>query len=239
VTGTGKGAIGGLVGWHHDGAVSYSYATGSVAGNYSGGLVGVNGNNWLSFEPMALSDTVAIYYSYSTGSVTGSICVGGLVGENYLSTAVVSYSYSTGSAAGNNMTGGLVGLNAGSVTESYATGGVTGNNMTGGLVGYNWLGVVTDSYSTGSVAGNSSVGGLVGYFEAGTVSNSFWDMETSGQGTSDGGTGENTTQMLDITTFSGASWNVTAVANAATRNPSYIWNIVDDVTYPFLSWQPV
>ena len=46
----------------------------------------------------------------------------------------------------------------------------------------------------------------------GTVSNSFWDIETSGQATSDGGTGKNTTEMQDIITFSGAGWNITAVA---------------------------
>jgi len=72
-----------------------------------------------------------------------------------------------------------------------------------------------------------------------SVSNSFWDTETSGQATSDGGTGKNTTEMQDITTFSGATWDIVAVANPSIRNPSYIWNIVDDVTYPFLSWQPV
>jgi len=43
--------------------------------------------------------------------------------------------------------------------------------------------------------------------------------------------------MQDIATFSGAVWNIIAVANPGTRNPSYTWNIVDDVTYPFLSWQ--
>jgi len=70
-----------------------------------------------------------------------------------------------------------------------------------------------------------------------TVINSFWDTETSGQSASDGGTGKNTTQMKDITTFSGAGWNITAAANPGMSNPSSIWNIVDDVTYPFLSWQ--
>jgi hypothetical protein len=44
--------------------------------------------------------------------------------------------------------------------------------------------------------------------------------------------------MQDIATFSGAAWDITAVANPSTRNSSYIWNIVDDETYPFLSWQP-
>jgi len=115
---------------------------------------------------------------------------------------------------------------------------VTGEAGVGGLVGGNYVGVVSNSYSTGSVTGNSSVGGLVGARLYGTVSDSFWDTETSEQPTSDGGTGKNTTEMQDIATFTGADWNIIAVANSSTRNPSYIWNIVDNVTYPFLSWQP-
>jgi hypothetical protein len=75
----------------------------------------------------------------------------------------------------------------------------------------------------------------VGWNEDGSVSNSFWDIETSGQATSDGGTGKTTEEMQDIATFS--AWDIVTVANPVTRNPSYIWNIVDDVIYPFLSWQ--
>jgi hypothetical protein len=89
------------------------------------------------------------------------------------------------------------------------------------------------------VSGNSSVGGLVGYSGCcGTVINSFWDTETSGQATSAGGTGKNTTEMQNIDTFSGAAWDIIAVA-LNQINPAYIWNIVDNETYPFLSWEPV
>ena len=132
--------------------------------------------------------------------------------------------------------GGLVGANLGTVSNSYSTGSVTGDFSIGGLVGVNYQGTVTDSYSTGSVTGENYRGGLVGYNYEGTVSNSFWDIETSGQATSDGGTGKNTTEMQDITTFSAAGWNIIAVALNET-NPAYIWNIVNNVTYPFLSWQ--
>jgi len=87
------------------------------------------------------------------------------------------------------------------------------------------------------VTGATLVGGLVGV-NIGTVSDSFWDIQTSGQSTSGGGTGKNTTEMQDIDTFLGAGWDILAVADPSTRNPSYIWNIVDDETYPFLSWEP-
>jgi hypothetical protein len=152
----------------------------------------------------------------------------------------VSNSYSTGNVSGIANVGGLVGFNAfGTVSNSYSTGSVTGDEYVGGLVGDNFpSGIVSNSYSTGSVTGIANVGGLVGVYFYSTVSNSFWDTETSGQSISGGGTGKNTTEMQDIATFSGAAWNIIAVALNET-NPAYIWNIVDNETYPFLSWQPV
>jgi hypothetical protein len=86
------------------------------------------------------------------------------------------------------------------------------------------------------VTGYSRVGGLVGW-NTDTVSNSFWDTETSGQATSDGGTGKTTAKMQDIASFSGAGWSIITVATPGMHNFSYIWNIVNRQTYPFLSWQ--
>jgi len=85
------------------------------------------------------------------------------------------------------------------------------------------------------VIGDGNVGGLVGS-HGGTVSNSFWDIETSGQATSAGGTGKTTAEMQSITTYT--TWDIVAVALGET-NPVYLWNIVDGETYPFLSWQSV
>jgi hypothetical protein len=167
-------------------------------------------------------------------TVTGDECVGGLVGY---SCGTVSNSYSSGSVTGYAYVGGLVGqTHEGTVSNSYSSANVTGEYSIGGLVGFN-DGIVSNSYSTGNVTGNEYVGGLVGQNHEGTVSNSFWDIQTSGQATSAGGTGKNTTEMHDIITFSDAGWNITAVAMNET-NPAYIWNIVNNVTYPFLSWEP-
>jgi len=168
-------------------------------------------------------------------TVTGDDGVGGLMGLNV---GTVSNSYSTGNVTGEGWyVGGLVGLNAGTVSNSYSTASASGSDhQVGGLIGGN-SGTVDNSYSTGGVTGNWSVGGLVGA-NGGTVNNSFWDTETSGQSTSDGGTGKNTMEMQDITTFSGAGWDIVAVASADDRDTGYIWNIVNGVTYPFLSWQP-
>jgi hypothetical protein len=161
--------------------------------------------------------------------------VGGLAG---FSAGAVSNSHSSGSVTGNMYVGGLMGANWDvTMSNSYSTSSVTGNEGVGGLVGANWDGIVSNSYSTGKVTGNSYVGGLVGQdMGIGHISNSFWDIQTSGQTTSDGGTGKTTAQMKNIYTFSGPGWNIVAVALNET-NPAYIWNIVNGVTYPFLSWQ--
>jgi len=239
-------AVGGLVGFscrperscpEHPGqcTISDCYSMGSVTGDYGsvGGLVGV------------ISGPVANSYSTSTVVCSGD-WVGGLVGATC---GEVTSCYATGSVTGEVRVGGLVGVvgavdvgcpgPGGSVSNSYALGNVVGNITVGGLVGFS-EGPVTNCYSIGNVVGNLSVGGLVGknYYHAVNMSSSFWDTETSGQATSDGGTGKNTTEMQDIATFSGATWDIIGVANSGTRNPSYIWNIVDTETYPFLSWQP-
>jgi len=222
---TGKDNVGGLVGHNSFDTVTNCYSTGNVTGTWgTGGLVG---SNWKG----------SVANSYSTGYVTGASWVGGLVGYNYRGT--VSNSYSTGTIAGGIITGtwgtgGVAGGNTGTVTNCYSTGNVSCDELVGGLVGLNANdGTVRSSYSTGCVTGSERVGGLVGD-NSGTVSDSFWDTQTSGQATSYGGTGKTTAQMKSIATFSGAGWNIIAVANPGTRNPFYIWNIVDDVTYPFL-----
>jgi hypothetical protein len=179
---------------------------------------------------------VIVGFALIDAAVTGEVYVGALVGHNHGGS--LSNCYSTGNVAGDTQVGGLVGINEGTVRNSYSTAAVISREAVGGLVGWNG-GTVSNSYSTGSVTGNLSVGGLVGRNDEGTVANSFWDTESSGQATSDGGTGKTTAEMQDITTFSGTTWDIVAVANPGIRNTSYIWNIVDDETYPFLSWQSV
>ena len=245
--------VGGLVGYDHGGTVSDSYSTGHVTGiRYLGGLVGylagynvkgtvtkcystgnVTGNKDVG-GLVGFNDWGTVSNSYASGTVNGNDFIGNLVGVNG---GTVSNSYASGTANGNNSVGNLVGVNGGTVSNSYASGTVNGNDFVGGLVGEN-ENTISNSYSIGNVTGNAYVGGLVGK-NYGTVSNSFWDIETSGQPTSAGGTGKTTAQMKSITTFSGAGWNIIAVANADTRNPAYTWNIVTKQTYPFLSWQPV
>jgi hypothetical protein len=241
---TGTLGVGGLVG-RNRGTVRNSYSTGNVSGN--GDIGGLVGSNWGTMSN-----------SYSIGSVTGNIDVGGLVGYNV---GDVISSYSTGSVTGEECVGGLVGMNDGPVINCYSSDNVTGNVWVGGLLGFSeWVTVsncyamgnvtgdsgvgglvggndctVRNSYSTGSVTGNVDVGGLVGR-NWGTMVHSFWDIETSGQASSDGGIGKTTAEMQDIATFSGAGWNIIAVAPGES-NDAYTWNIIDKQNYPFLSWE--
>ncbi len=210
----GRANVGGLVGYNKGGSIHNSYVMGTVSGTdvdnaiNVGGLVGYN--------------TGSINNSYFAGSVTGSITdtseislnnnVGGLAGYN---SGIVGNSYATGSVAGNltgtvtvtynNNVGGLVGDNVGTISNAYAAGGVTGS-------------------STGNVVNN--FGGLAG-INTGTVNSGYWDMETSGQATSAGGTGLTTAQMMTMSSFSG--WNI-----ANTGGTSAIWRIYEGYTYPLL-----
>jgi hypothetical protein len=218
---SGYGNVGSLVGYNR-GTVRNSYAGSNVTGDANvGSLVGVNDGT--------------VSNSYSSGSLTGRDSVGGLVGRNE---GTVSNSYSISTVNGNDFVGNLVGANGGTVSNSYTSGTVNGNDFVGGSVGRN-EGTVSKCYSTGSVTGGEYAGGLVGQNLYGVVSNSVWDTQTSGQGSSDGGIGKTTAEMQDITTFTGAGWDIIPVANSSARDTGYIWNIVDDLTYPFLSWQPV
>jgi hypothetical protein len=175
-----------------------------------GGLVGSNDGN--------------IAESYATGEVSGtSDVVGALVGGN---DGNVERSYATGNVSGAFFVGGLAGGNGGNVTNSYATGDVNGNDLVGGLVGNN-NGPVNQSYATGDVeASFGRVGGLVGNDGgSGTVTESYWDTESTGQSTSAGGTGLNTSEMIGSA----------AVGNMTGFNFQNTWETVTDPDdYPIL-----
>ena len=213
---TGSSNVGGLVG-DNAGSVENCYVSGSVSGaSQIGGLVGQN-----SWE----GEGGSVSNSYAMGIVNGSrYYTGGLLGMN---SGSVFNSYSTAVVSGNNYVGGLVGWNSRLVNNSYATGSVSGTEgYVGGLVGGN-SGLVNNSYSTGFVNGSSQVGGLVGANSgSGSVENGFWDMETSGQTTSPGGTGKTTVEMKTKSTFINASWDF-----------AHVWGMIEDITYPLLRWQ--
>ncbi len=236
VNGEGSGeesAVGGLVGYQWVGTISNSYSTGNVIGgsaslgNYVGGFVG--------------DSRGTISNSYSTGNVnvdgfsTYDI-VGGFIGS---SDATISNSYSTGnvfSSSSQGNVGGFVGNQwegyGATINNSYSTGDVTGSGIVGGFIGVS-AGMtdtteIFNSYSTGDVMGpRNSVGGFAGQIQDGAIYNSYWDINTSGQETSAGGTGKTTAEMKKLYTFNsfGGNWNISGGAEDLNNG------------YPYLSWQ--
>jgi len=138
--------------------------------------------------------------------------------------------YSTGSVDGNIPVGGLVGHSDGTIMNCYSTCSVSGGYIIGGLVGWNNEGYTARCYSTGSVSGTGwNIGGLIGFNDPdeGFVRDSFWDIETSDQSTSSGGTGKTTAEMKTMSTFTEAGWDFVE-----------IWGISENQTYPFLRTEP-
>jgi len=216
------GAIGGLVGDSTESNVIQCYSTGVVTGNaWVGGLVG-----------NVYSGTVSQCHSASTVRDT-DWAVGGLVGHNQYGD--VMQCHSTGAVTGKWDVGGLVGHNAGWVHQCYSTAGVSGDRSVGGLVGTNWIGCsVRECYSIGVVSGKEEVGGLVGrMYDRAIVIDCFWDVQTSGQTTSAGGTGLTTTEMHDPNTFMSQRWDFVGKPDG----PHDLWAEPQGGGYPILWWE--
>ena len=217
--------IGGLAGEIWFAPVTHCYSTGTVSGNtVVGGLVGASG--WGG----------RMTRCYSATLVSGTAVVGGLVGTNG---GDVTQCYSTGSVSGVSDAGGLAGNNSstGGISNCYATGSVSAEWSVRGLLGENSH-KVTFCYSTGAVSGSEIVGGLVGSPNAGdylgTIVDSCWDIETSGQTTSAGGTGKTTTEMQTADSFLEAGWDFVGETANGTED---IWKISEGLGYPRLWWE--
>jgi hypothetical protein len=237
---TGRICVGGLVGWN-EGNLIDCYTIGSVNGIMSvGGLVGdnsanltdcyatcsVSGNEFIGGLVGHSDEDCNLTACYATGPVKGSgYCIGGLVGLNHSNLADC---YATGPVDGNGVVGGLAGSDGeeGCITDCYSTGSVRGIFYVGGLAGYNGEhSSITNCYATGLVDGNEVVGGLVAYNdEGGSITACFWDVNTTSQNTSVGGTGKTTAEMKVISAFTSAGWDFIE-----------IWDIRENQTYPFLT----
>ena len=242
--------VGGIVG-SNDGSITSSYSTGVVTGADGGigGLAGssrgsirscystakVSGSSWVGGLVGSVSgEGDGVSDCRFEGIVTGNNYVGGLIGE--LHDTTVTRCYAEADVSGSMGVGGLVGENCcGFVINCYAGGSVAGGSRVGGLVGGNEYGSqaggyfrmgpeIGYSYSTSVVTGTSPGGGLVGFNE-GLVRDSYWDTETSGQLTSDGGTGKTTAEMKTTHTFL-PYWGCDSV-----------WTIDEGMDYPRLKWE--
>ena len=194
---TGEKMVGGLVGENREGEITQSCATGKIKGDFAGGLVGVNmqGNIMMSF---ATGQIMGI-----RGADDGLLGAGGLVGGNI----------------------------KGRIKSSYATGSVRsdvkGEDAIGGLVGfYSDDSHISVCYSTGAVENGETSGGLVGLnYYTSSITSSFWDVYTSTQQKSYGGTGLPTDKMQTKSTFKEAAWDFDSV-----------W-VMPKSGYPQFQWQ--
>jgi hypothetical protein len=163
-----------------------------------------------------------------SGSIAGNDYVGGLVGSAQVEATIDCCYVEGATVSGNLVVGGLVGETYGAtVLNCYSTCNVTGEEGVGGLVGFK-SGVITNCYSVGRVTGTTWVGGLVGG-NLGAVRASFWDIQTSGQTESAGGTGLTTAEMQKAGTFRDACWYTCAGL--------WIWTIDEGRDYPRLWWE--
>ncbi|MCP4263432.1 MAG: hypothetical protein GY774_38880, partial [Planctomycetes bacterium] len=227
---SGNDYVGGLVGENgYYSTITNCFAAGSVSGSgadewWPGGVGGLVGYN----EGRITNCT-------SSASVSGNYYVGGLVGNNsYFGTIICSDASNT--VTGDISVGGLAGYNDNILTHCYATGSVAGTTNVGGLVGENDYGTITNCYATVSVTGTTDVGGLVGavnQWGMGEVTFSFWDIQTSGQSTSAGGTGKTTAEMQNPNTFIDAGWDFVDKSDG----PSDVWAEPAGGGYPILWWQ--
>jgi hypothetical protein len=215
-------------------------------------VIGARGTGTLIGRVTGNASTLIEHCSAIGGNVTGNGATGGLIGSfnSWRTTPggtdnpVLRYSYTnisvSSSASGGNRDkfGGLAGCSQkGTIQNCYSRSSVTVTNGSriGGLAGcIDYRGEILNSYSTGAVNVTNcvSVGGLVGNREgrganAGVVTHSFWDIDTSGQATSAGGTGKPTSEMQTETTFTDAGWNF-----------ADIWDIDSEENdgYPYLIW---
>ncbi|HEV56605.1 MAG TPA: hypothetical protein ENN87_03800 [Phycisphaerales bacterium] len=220
----GPRCVGAIVG-SNLGTITKSYSAGFLSGAFVGGLVGCNEGGKI----------IASYSTAGIGSLMFGSCVGGLVGCN--DGGMIIASCSTGTVRGVDRVGGLVGCNGnGRIIASYSAGTVTGTDCyVGGLVGCNEYGSISGCYSTGAVTGDWAVGGLVGENGFGAVIASFWDIQTSGQTDSAGGTGLDTAEMQLKQTFVESGWDF---VNESANGTEDTWRMcADGVDYPRLAWE--
>lgn len=249
---TGENNVGGLIGELNTGAIESCSVSGEITGNFlTGGLAGtLNGSisdSYCQNTIYSLSATggIAGVTEFSTITRSGSNsyiyctgdCVGGLIGRSRASE--ISESYSKGYLEGYNFLGGILGedqentclVNCFSFTDVHSSGNELGNIL-GGLAGYlPFFSDVTNCYSIGKVSNsdNYNNGGLICYFSNSYLYNSYWNIETSGQTTSDGGEGRTTAEMINPdydSTY--VSWDF-----------ENIWKIDPLLNggYPYLKWQ--
>ncbi len=147
--------------------------------------------------------------------ITGRDFIGAVAGEMSAFSGVEAV-YVTGAVSGRDLIGGLIGEhhpNA-SLRNTYSAARVTGSRYVGGLLGYvpSSTATVYYSYARGVVSGLDSGGLLYPSADQYGINGqqTYWDTQTTGQATSNGGTGQSTSNLKSPTGATGiySSWPV-------------------------------
>ena len=223
IVSTDGGAVGGLIGYVKAGTVTD--CSSSAAVEYAATGFDLAGGGFCGGNEGTITSCYATGSLSATNQTTHTSRSGGFTGGNG---GTISKSYATGNVTGPDA-GGFAGANSGTMSDCYARGDVdarntaTGYGDAAGFVVWNTTGnTVEDCFSTGLVQGDETLKGFCATND-GTINTSFWDTQTSGQASSDGGTGKTTAQMKTESTFTDAGWNFTT-----------IWFMISDVNngYP-------
>jgi len=183
-----------------------------------------------------------IHDVFSTGTISGKSYTGLLIGDAIGSN--ISRSFARGELYHTSTrSGGFIGqISNSNITNSYANVDILesgSSRWSGGFVG-NVLAsdnTITNVYSTGIVSStHTDSGGLIGVLGSGSiVNNSYWDTETSGKGTSKGGEGKTTNEMMDITTF--FEWDIINVDYHDGTLETSVWFVNESNDYPRLYYE--
>jgi len=205
------------------GEISNCYATGNVSAEGGTGRVSASGFLNVMYAESKISKCYAIgnvtVYSSSGRNVSAS----GFCEVSY-GNSLIRRCFSTGNvtAEGDEAeSAGFIATHYDAIIEDcYARGNASaianaGDAFASGFVNYNGAGgIVRRCYSTGVLTATASGTSFLGGFcecNTGTITDCFWDTETSGQATSDGGTGKTTAQMKTAATFTDAGWDLATI----------------------------
>ncbi len=163
--------------------------------------------------------------------ITGRDFIGAVAGETSAFSGVEAV-YVTGAVSGRDLIGGLIGEhhpNA-SLHNTYSAARVTGSSYVGGLLGYvpSSNATVYYSYARGVVTGGNSGGLLYPSADQYGINGqqTYWDTQTTGQATSNGGTGQTTSNLKSPTGATGiySDW------------PTATWDFGTAIQYPALKY---
>lgn len=178
---------------------------------------GLNGISSGSVTSLALTNVDITGGDY-TGTLSGSVFNGATVSENFVTGSVTNAGLYTGGMIG--------GFFNGTMTDNYSLVNVSGSEYAGGLIGRYTGGTVTENYSTGTVTGTSNLGGFIGIVSGSSASNNYWFISQSGQsngvgsGSSTGITGLTSSEMRNVSSFTGFDFVNDWQNNAPNAYPS-------------------